>query len=41
VEGIVHRTVIAFASGIDPDANVVFETFHFQPRSPDSDGDGT
>jgi uncharacterized protein YbcI len=38
VEEIVHRKVQAFASGLDPDADVVFETFHFEPR--DGDGDG-
>ena len=31
VEGIIGRKVIAFASGIDPLANMVFETFHFAP----------
>ena len=39
VEEIVLRKVHAFASGIDPDANVVFETFHFEPREWGSDGD--
>lgn len=39
VERIVQRTVRAFASGIDPDANVVFETFSFDPdRDAGSDG---
>jgi len=38
VEQIVYRKVRAFASGIDPDSNVVFETFLFEPR--DSNGDG-
>jgi len=37
IEQIVSRKVIAFASGIDPDANVVFETFLFEPRQ-GSDG---
>jgi len=41
VEQIVYRKVVAFASGIDPDANVVFECFYFEPRESGSDGDGT
>ena len=32
VEQIVDRKVVAFASGIDPDSNVVFENFLFEPR---------
>jgi uncharacterized protein YbcI len=40
VEQIVHRRVVAFASGVDPNANVVFECFYFQPHS-GSDGNGT
>jgi uncharacterized protein YbcI len=40
VEQIVQRKVHAFASGIDADTNVVFETFAFEPRAPGSDGDG-
>ena len=40
VEQIVHRKVRAFASGVDPDANVVFETFYFEPRESGSDGKG-
>ena len=40
VEQIVHRKVVAFASGIDPDANVVFECFYFEPRASASDGNG-
>jgi uncharacterized protein YbcI len=39
VEQIVSRKVRAFASGVDPDADVVFETFFFEAR--DSGGDGT
>ena len=31
VEQIVYRKVRAFASAIDPDANTVFENFHFEP----------
>jgi len=40
VEQIVHRRVRAFASGVDPEENVVFETFLFEPRGSDGDGDG-
>ena len=40
VEQIVYRKVVAFASGVDPDANTVFECFYFQPRESGSDGDG-
>ncbi len=41
VEAIVHRKVRAFASGIDPDRNIVFENFHFEPRTEShADGDG-
>jgi uncharacterized protein YbcI len=40
VEQIVYRKVRAFASGVDPDANVVFETFTFEPRGTGSDSDG-
>ena len=32
VEGIVHRKVHAFASGLDAEQNVVFETFMFEPE---------
>jgi uncharacterized protein YbcI len=31
VEGTVFRTVRAFASAVDPDANVVFENYSFEP----------
>ena len=41
VEQIVSRKVVAFASGIDPDANVVFETFCFEPRESGNDSNGT
>jgi hypothetical protein len=41
VEAIVHRTVRAFASGIDPDANVVFESCWFEPHGSSGDGIGT
>jgi hypothetical protein len=41
VEHIVMRKVQAFASGVDPDADVVFETFSFEPRESGSDGNGT
>jgi uncharacterized protein YbcI len=33
IEQIVQRKVTAFASGIDPDNNVAFETFTLEPRS--------
>jgi uncharacterized protein YbcI len=36
-EQIVQRKVTAFASGIDPDKNVAFETFTFEPRSSNGD----
>lgn len=41
IEEILHRTVRAFASGIDPDANVVFESFWFEPLGSSGDGTGT
>jgi uncharacterized protein YbcI len=41
VEQIIQRKVHGFASGVDPDANMVFETFYFEPRESGSDGDGT
>jgi uncharacterized protein YbcI len=40
VEQLVMRKVRAFASGVDPDANVVFETFVFEPSESGSDGHG-
>jgi uncharacterized protein YbcI len=40
VEQIVSRRVHAFASGVDPDANVVFEMFSFEPRESDGNGNG-
>ena len=40
VETILHRKVQAFASGIDPDANVVFETFCFEPDESGRNSDG-
>ena len=39
-EQLVMRKVQAFASGVDPDANVVFETFYFEPSESGRDGDG-
>ena len=39
VEQIVYRKVRAFASGIDPENNVVFENFLLEPR--ESNGDGS
>jgi uncharacterized protein YbcI len=38
VEQIVLRKVAAFASGVDPESNVVFETFYFEPAASDGDG---
>jgi len=38
VEEIVSRKVRAFASGVDADNNVVFETFYFEPEGSASDG---
>ena len=35
VEQIVYRKVRAFASAVDPDANTVFENFHFAPLESD------
>jgi uncharacterized protein YbcI len=32
IEEIVKRKVRAFGSAVDPDANVVFENFYFEPR---------
>ena len=40
VEEITSRKVIGFASGIDPDANIVFECFYFEPRESSGNGDG-
>jgi hypothetical protein len=40
VEEIVHRKVRAFGSAVDPDANVVFENFVFEPRESGSDDNG-
>jgi uncharacterized protein YbcI len=40
VEQIVYRKVRAFSSGVDPNANVAFETFYFEPRESDGDGNG-
>jgi uncharacterized protein YbcI len=41
VEQIVYRKVVGFASGVDPDANIVFECFYFEPLQSGGDGDGT
>jgi uncharacterized protein YbcI len=38
VEGIVRRKVSAFGSSLDPHANVVFETFAFEPRETNGSG---
>jgi uncharacterized protein YbcI len=40
VEQIVYRKVRAFASAVDPDRNVVFENFYFEPSESRSNGDG-
>jgi hypothetical protein len=40
IEQIVYRKVQAFASGVDPDADVVYETFYFEPQAPESEGNG-
>jgi uncharacterized protein YbcI len=40
VEQILYRKVRAFASAVDPDANVVFENFYFEPSESRSNGDG-
>ena len=37
VEQLVDRKVRAFASSVDPDSDVVFETFLFEPRALRSD----
>ena len=38
VEQIVHRKVRAFASAVDPDANVVFENYQFETIASDGGG---
>jgi uncharacterized protein YbcI len=38
VESIVHRKVVAFASAIDPDQDIVWEIFNFEPGGPQGDG---
>jgi uncharacterized protein YbcI len=40
IEEIVHRKVTAFASAVDPDNNMVFENFYFEPRSSSDGADG-
>jgi uncharacterized protein YbcI len=40
VEQLVYRKVRAFSSAVDPDANVAFENFYFEPSEPRSNGDG-
>ncbi len=40
VEHITGRKVRAFASGIDPNNDVAFETFYFRPSGSDGDGNG-
>jgi uncharacterized protein YbcI len=42
IEEIVKRKVHAFGSAVDPDSNVVFENFYFEPRDSGSgDRDGS
>jgi hypothetical protein len=41
VEAITSRKVTGFASGIDPDANIAFECFNFEPLQSGSNGNGT
>jgi uncharacterized protein YbcI len=41
VEEIVSRKVIGFTSAVDPDSNIVFECFYFEPLQSGADGDGT
>jgi uncharacterized protein YbcI len=36
IEKIMLRKVRAFASGVDPDNDVVFETFYFEPTASES-----
>jgi len=38
IEALVGRKVQAFASGIDPDNDVVFENFYFEPQASNEDG---
>jgi len=40
VQEILDRKVRAFASGVDRDANVVFETFSFEPSESAGNGRG-
>jgi uncharacterized protein YbcI len=40
VEQIVDRKVYAFASAIDPDRDVVFENFYFEPGEANPEGNG-
>jgi uncharacterized protein YbcI len=39
IEKIMLRKVRAFASGVDPDTDVVFENFYFEPVASDGDRD--
>ena len=41
VEKILYRKVRAFGSAVDPEANVVFENFYFEPRESGGGDDGT
>jgi uncharacterized protein YbcI len=40
VEQIVDRKVYAFASAVDPDRDVVFENFYFEPGEANPEGNG-
>jgi uncharacterized protein YbcI len=40
VEQIVDRKVYAFASAVDPDRDVVFENFYFEPGEANAEGNG-
>jgi uncharacterized protein YbcI len=40
IEELVHRTVRAFASAVDPEANVVWEIFTFEAIDVSGDGHG-
>jgi uncharacterized protein YbcI len=40
IEQIVDRKVYAFASAVDPDRDVVFENFYFEPGEANPEGNG-
>jgi uncharacterized protein YbcI len=41
IEAIIPRRVLAFASAVDPDNNIVFETFYFEPLEPTERSEST